>query len=165
MTPVVLPSKAEFVTRALAAIDCGEVTGGDCYYTAPCIIGSVMSVEDRQALADDGNDNKPIGHLITDGRVKLPADGSLDVEWLILLQQIHDTAGSGCIEKLRAILAGVVPMYVLVRNEDGAFVAPPGSIKSYTHSIQHARRFDTIEAAEAERCGNESPRHLLSLFN
>lgn len=45
--------------------------------------------------------------------------------------------------------------FVLVR-EDGQYVAPAGSVRSYTFSIVRARKFDTREAAEADRCGNES---------
>jgi hypothetical protein len=43
------------------------------------------------------------------------------------------------------------PYYVLQRD-DGYFVTPPGSPRSYTRSLTCARRFDTREAAEAERC-------------
>lgn len=46
-------------------------------------------------------------------------------------------------------------MYVLIRNDDGKFVAPPGSKKSYTSSLQHARQFASREEAEGHRCGNE----------
>lgn len=43
-------------------------------------------------------------------------------------------------------------MYVLQRVDDGAFVAPPGSQKSYTRYLQEALVFQTREAAERERC-------------
>lgn len=46
--------------------------------------------------------------------------------------------------------------YVLRRHEDGKFVTPPGSAKSYTARLRDARRFATKEAAEADACGNES---------
>lgn len=46
--------------------------------------------------------------------------------------------------------------YVLKRHEDGAYVRPPGSRSSYTPSLQHARKFPSRAAAEAEACGNES---------
>ena len=46
-------------------------------------------------------------------------------------------------------------MYVLIRNEDGKFVARPASKKSYTSSLQRARQFATREEAEGHRCGNE----------
>lgn len=48
-------------------------------------------------------------------------------------------------------------MYVIIRQEDGAFVAAPGSASSYTKSLQRARTFATREAAQRECCGNESP--------
>ncbi len=41
-------------------------------------------------------------------------------------------------------------------DQGGGWVAPPGSLKSCTHDRAKARRFETREAAEAERCpGNE----------
>jgi len=46
-------------------------------------------------------------------------------------------------------------MYVLKRNEDGKFVALPGSKKSYTSNLRDARQFVTREEAECDRCGNE----------
>lgn len=46
--------------------------------------------------------------------------------------------------------------YVIRRNEDGAFVAPSGSASSYVRNLQKARVFPTREAAEADKCGNES---------
>lgn len=45
--------------------------------------------------------------------------------------------------------------WVLRRNEDGKFVTPPGSEKSYTPAIQRAATWPTKEAAEANACGNE----------
>jgi hypothetical protein len=47
-------------------------------------------------------------------------------------------------------------LFVLQRNEDGKFVAPAGAQRSYVKSLQDARAFTTREAAEQERCGNES---------
>lgn len=49
--------------------------------------------------------------------------------------------------------------YVLVRVSGGprAYVAPPGSRKSYTTDLRKARRFPTLTAAEADVCGNERP--------
>lgn len=35
------------------------------------------------------------------------------------------------------------------------YVTPPGSERSYTLYLERARLFDTVEAAERERCGNE----------
>ncbi len=45
--------------------------------------------------------------------------------------------------------------YALQRIEDGKYVSRPGSKSSYTQSIQNARGYDTKEAAEGDRCGNE----------
>jgi hypothetical protein len=45
--------------------------------------------------------------------------------------------------------------YVLKRNEDGAYVAPPGQRGSYTRRLENARKFRTREEAERNACGNE----------
>jgi hypothetical protein len=50
--------------------------------------------------------------------------------------------------------------YVIVRIEDGAFVAPSGSASSYTRALQDARVFASREQAERERCGNERVMRL-----
>lgn len=54
-------------------------------------------------------------------------------------------------------------MFVIRRN-DGAFVARPGSKKSYTKSLLSARTFATREAALADKCGNESVYDLAELI-
>jgi hypothetical protein len=46
--------------------------------------------------------------------------------------------------------------FVLVRHEDGKFVCPPGSEQSYTKDLAKARIYPTREAAEKDKCGNES---------
>lgn len=46
-------------------------------------------------------------------------------------------------------------LYVLRRNSDGAYVAPAGSVSSYTPSLAAARTFETKADAEREACGNE----------
>lgn len=49
-------------------------------------------------------------------------------------------------------------MAFLIKRTDqgGGYVAPPGSVKSYTRRKDRAQRFPTRQAAEAERCpGNE----------
>lgn len=46
-------------------------------------------------------------------------------------------------------------MYVLRRIEDGAFVAAPGLVHSYTHDLTLARTFSTKVRAEKDKCGNE----------
>jgi hypothetical protein len=52
-------------------------------------------------------------------------------------------------------------VYVLKRNEDGAYVAQPGSASSYTNNIRAARKFPTREAAQADACGNE---HVADIY-
>ena len=47
-------------------------------------------------------------------------------------------------------------MFVLVRNEVSKFVCPPGAEKSYTSDLTKARIYPTREAAEADKCGNET---------
>jgi len=46
--------------------------------------------------------------------------------------------------------------FVLVRNEDQKFVCPPGAEKSYTSDLSKARIYPTGEAAEIDKCGNET---------
>lgn len=48
-------------------------------------------------------------------------------------------------------------MYVLRRNEDGAYVARRGSRHSYTRKFEQAQTFDTLQGALADACGNEKP--------
>ena len=55
-----------------------------------------------------------------------------------------------------------MPTYVIVRNEDGKYVAPPGSKHSYTTRLERARTFSTREAAQADCCGNE---HAVAVEN
>jgi len=43
-------------------------------------------------------------------------------------------------------------MYRLRRYKDGRFVAPSGSIKSYTPHKEGARHYETREEAEKDRC-------------
>ncbi len=47
--------------------------------------------------------------------------------------------------------------YVLRRTDQGGgYVKNFGGTSSYTQSLQHARRYESHEAAEADRCqGNE----------
>lgn len=45
--------------------------------------------------------------------------------------------------------------FVLRRTSDQKFVAPAGSLHSYTRALRGARVFDTREEAEGHRCGNE----------
>lgn len=53
--------------------------------------------------------------------------------------------------------------YVLVRKEDGKFVARPGAARSYTTSLASARIFQSLEAAKRDACGNETPRKVFDL--
>lgn len=46
--------------------------------------------------------------------------------------------------------------YVIRRNDDGKYVAPSGSLQSYTRSLEKARVYPTKDAAEAVKCGNET---------
>ena len=48
-------------------------------------------------------------------------------------------------------------MFVIKRTDQGGgYVTPPGSLKSYTRSLEKARKFNTKDEAEGHRCpGNE----------
>ena len=46
-------------------------------------------------------------------------------------------------------------MYVIVRNEDVAYVAKSDYSSSYTKYLQHAQQFCTREEAEKQKCENE----------
>lgn len=54
-----------------------------------------------------------------------------------------------------------VGRYALRINGKGKLVAQPGSLRSYTGDPQKAQRFDTLEEAERQRCGNEE---IVDLF-
>ena len=45
---------------------------------------------------------------------------------------------------------------VIARNEDGKYVAKPGSEHSYTRSLANAQKFDSEEEASRAKCGNET---------
>ena len=51
-------------------------------------------------------------------------------------------------------------MWVLVRHEDGMMVSRPGSTRSYTRNIEHAKIYNTKDEAKADACGNETPRQV-----
>lgn len=55
-------------------------------------------------------------------------------------------------------------MYVIVRTDDGKFVTPPGSNRSYTALLQQARTFESREAAARECCSNEHPEQVEHLL-
>jgi len=44
------------------------------------------------------------------------------------------------------------------------YVAQPGSAKSYTGSLENARRFPSREAAESDACGNETVRNISDIL-
>lgn len=46
--------------------------------------------------------------------------------------------------------------WILRRNEDGKFVNQPGALKSYITNASRAQRFPTREAADANKCDNET---------
>ena len=47
--------------------------------------------------------------------------------------------------------------YVLRRiDQGGGYVTPPGSERSYTRKLDHARRYPTRSAALEDACGNET---------
>jgi hypothetical protein len=43
-------------------------------------------------------------------------------------------------------------MFVLIHNQTGKYVAHPGSVKSYTASLENAHLFSTADDAERDRC-------------
>ena len=55
-------------------------------------------------------------------------------------------------------------MYVLIRHDDRKYVARPGSEHSYTRRLEEARTWPTKEAAEPERCENESCVSVASIM-
>lgn len=46
--------------------------------------------------------------------------------------------------------------FLLFRAEDRKWVAKPGLDRSYTRDMMKAQVYPSREAAEAERCGNET---------
>lgn len=55
--------------------------------------------------------------------------------------------------------------YVIRRNEDGKFVARPGSERSYTNKLEDARVYPSRDAARADLCiENEHVVSLESIF-
>jgi len=44
----------------------------------------------------------------------------------------------------------------VIRREDGKFMTPLGSKRSYDSSLQNARVFTSRSSAESEKCSNES---------
>lgn len=56
-------------------------------------------------------------------------------------------------------------MFILRNTKTGRYVAPPGSVHSYTSYLENARVFRTPEDAEKERCvENEELVDVMKLF-
>lgn len=49
-----------------------DLTLGACKYNAPCIIGSLMTVEERQKLVDENHNISRIMTLVEDGVIYFP---------------------------------------------------------------------------------------------
>jgi len=93
---VKLPPLADIRAKGLAALDLemlqcqqpGFVGDADsCVYSGPCIIGVVISPEDR-AYLDEGGEPTPIRDFLQNGTV-IPSPDT-PAEWLIELQSAHD---------------------------------------------------------------------------
>lgn len=46
--------------------------------------------------------------------------------------------------------------YVIKNIDTGKYVSAPGRKKSYTTKLEYARIFPTREAADGDKCGNET---------
>lgn len=55
-------------------------------------------------------------------------------------------------------------MFVIERSK-GEYVAKPGLTRSYVKSLKNARKFKTVEAAESEKCDDESIVDLEKLLD
>ena len=55
-------------------------------------------------------------------------------------------------------------VYILQHAENNTYVAPPGSIKSYTPDRMNAREYPTLEDARRDKCGNEIILETMSKF-
>lgn len=53
-------------------------------------------------------------------------------------------------------------MWVIMKGR--LYVAQPGSAKSYTGSLEDARKFSSREAAENDACGNETVRNVYDIL-
>jgi hypothetical protein len=53
---------------------------------------------------------------------------------------------------------------MFVIKNAGRYVAEPGSVSSFTLSLEYARTFPTREAAEREKCGNETIVEVSSIL-
>jgi hypothetical protein len=55
--------------------------------------------------------------------------------------------------------------YVIVRTQDGAYVARAGSAHSYTRKLTEAAIYTTREAAAGNACGNEHAADVAALLS
>lgn len=72
MTPIHIDLRTDLAKLTLDTI--GEM--GACHYTAPCAVGTMMTPDQRQALADESDnfDSCRIRELIDSGYVTVPDD-------------------------------------------------------------------------------------------
>jgi hypothetical protein len=54
-------------------------------------------------------------------------------------------------------------MYVIMRRYR-EYVARPGSLRSYTRSLEDARKFETREEAERNKCGDETVKNVSDIL-
>lgn len=55
-------------------------------------------------------------------------------------------------------------MVYVIKRTDGKYVSKSGSLKSYTTSFTHARKFASRERAEQDMCGNEYVEEIDALL-
>jgi hypothetical protein len=82
--------------------------GQTCKYTTPCVVGLMMTPDQRTALAAAGGDTKSIAHLMRGDaclRVEVPTEQQDDME---RLQDLYD---DGCTDILRGLVATLKEKY------------------------------------------------------
>jgi hypothetical protein len=72
-----------------------------CKYTTPCIIGSLMTPEEREHLANTGHDGHSVDYLMRDGYLDF-ADRDMRVD-AINLQRLWDARSGGFASYLAAV--------------------------------------------------------------
>ena len=83
---------------------------GLCLYTAPCVIGAMLTPEQRLAIKDAGYDGEPIGALVEVGVVLAPAEQIEDIERLqIAFDKIEPEDFKDTVRALLAKYADRVP--------------------------------------------------------
>lgn len=87
MTPIKIDLRT-----ALASIPDDITPSAHCTYTAPCIIGRMMTPEERRRVATTLGDGASIHRVIANGLVEVPVDQTGDIEELQRLNdcQCHD---------------------------------------------------------------------------